>query len=404
MVVEEVKYPAYRWVILFMGWLLFGLVLMNWYAVVPRAHDLIPGLDLTLAQFSLIVTAPTLAAIFLSIPGGILGDRFGIRRVIGLGGAICAVAGIMRMTASNFGAMFFCQLGIGAALALTFPSLPKMVSIAFPPREVGVATGLCLTGMGVGIAAILAIGAAFSTWQQSVLSVGIIMAVVTLLWLIFVRDAPARGKHVAERVRAIESLAYNFKQRNSWLIGIAQFLIMGAFTTITGSLPHMLVHVHEISPAIAGTISSVLIFAMVGGNVVGPVVSDRIGIRKPVFCVAMAVSAICVFFGWLTAINITTWVLFIIGGLSFGSGLSLILTFPVELPEIGQKWAGGCTGIILAMGNAGGFITMPYIFTPVAYTNPTLGYAIIALFIGAAILPMLIVPETGARSKAGSWT
>jgi hypothetical protein len=88
--------------------------------------------------------------------------------------------------------------------------------------------------------------------------------------------------------------------------------------------------------------------------------------------------------------------------LLFGSGLSLILTFPVELSEIGQKWSGGCTGIILAMGNAGGFITMPYIFTPIAQTNPTLGYGIIALFIGATILPMLIVPETGARAKASS--
>jgi len=399
---EEVKYPAYRWVILFMGWLLFGLLLMNWYAVVPRAHDLIPGLDLTLTQFSLIVTAPTLAAIFLSIPGGMLGDRFGIRWVIGLGGAICAVAGVLRITASSFGAMFVCQLGIGLSLALAFPNLPKMVAIWFPPREVGLATGLCLTGMGVGIAAILAIGAAFSTWQQTMLNVGIIISVVTFLWILLVREASARGKHVAERVRVVESLAYNFKQRNTWLISIAQFLIMGAFTTITGSFPHMLVHVHGISPAIAGAISSAIILAMVGGNIIGPAVSDRIGLRKPVFNVAMAVTAICVFFGWLTAMSTTTWILFIIGGLLFGSGLSLILTFPVELSEIGQKWSGGCTGIILAMGNAGGFITMPYIFTPIASTNPTFGYGIIALFIGATILPMLIVPETGTKASASS--
>jgi len=329
-----------------------------------------------------------------------LGDRFGIRWVIGLGGAICAVAGVLRICTSSFGAMFGYQLGIGLALALAFPNLPKMVAIWFPPREVGLATGLCLTGMGVGIAAILAIGAAFSTWQQTMLNVGIIIAVVTLLWVLLVREAPARGMHVAERVRVVESIAYNFKQRNTWLISIAQFLIIGAITTITGSFPHMLVHVHGISPAIAGAISSALIFSMVGGNIIGPAVSDRIGLRKPVFNVAMAASAICVFFGWYAAMSTTTWILFIIGGLLFGSGLSLILTFPVELPEIGQKWAGGCTGIILAMGNAGGFITMPYIFTPIAQTNPTLGYGIIALFIGATILPMLIVPETGARARA----
>jgi nitrate/nitrite transporter NarK len=174
-----------------------------------------------------------------------------------------------------------------------------MVAIWFPPREVGLATGLCLTGMGVSIAAILAIGAAFSTWQQTMLNVGIIISVVTFLWILLFREAPARGRHVAERVRVVESLAYNFKQRNTWLISIAQFLIMGSF-------PHMLVHVHGISPAIAGAKSSAIIFAMVGGNIIGPAVSDRIGLRKPVFNVAMAVTAICVFFGWLTAMSTTT--------------------------------------------------------------------------------------------------
>jgi nitrate/nitrite transporter NarK len=401
---EEVKYPTYRWVILFIGWLILASLMISWFAVVVRAYDLIPGLSLTPAQFGLIVTAPTLAAIFLSIPGGMLGDRFGIKWVVGLTGVICVVAGILRMSASSFGLMFGCQLGIGLAYCVAFSNLPKMVAIWFPPKEVGLATGLFITGMGIGQAGILAFGAAFSTWQQTMLNVGIIMAVVTILWFLFARAAPAVAPagdlHAAGRVGVMESLAYNFKQKNTWLIGIAYFLILGAFTCITGSFPYMLGRVHRISPGVAGAISSTLIFAMLGGHIIGPTVSDRIGLRKPILYVSMVGTAICVFFAWLTAMSTATWIFLIIGGLFLGSGFPIVFTFPVELPGVGPKWAGGCMGIILAIGNVGAFVTMPYIFTPVAETNPTLGYGIMALFLVATILPMLLVPEVGARARA----
>jgi NNP family nitrate/nitrite transporter-like MFS transporter len=200
----------------------------------------------------------------------------------------------------------------------------------------------------------------------------------------------------------MESLTYNLKQKNTWLIGIAQFLFTGAFISITGSFPHMLGHIHKVPPTVAGAISSSLAFAMVGGHIIGPAISDRLGLRKPIFYITMVMTAVCVFFAWLTAMSTATWFLLIAAGLFLGSGIPILMTFPVELPEIGHKWAGGCTGIILAMGSVGGFITMPYIFTPIARTSPTLGYATMAILLGATILPLLAVPETGTRARASA--
>lgn len=403
---EEVKYSNYRWVILCIGWFEFAFVFMSWYAVVPRAHDLIPGLGLTLTQFSLIITAQTLMGIFLSIPGGMLGDRFGARMIIGMGGAICAVAGVLRMNVYSFWAMFGCQLFIGLGVSLALPNIPKIVAMWFPPREVGRATGLWITGNVVGSAVILAIGAAFSTWQQTMLIVGVMMAVGTAFWFLLVRDAPALsttgGVHAVERVRIMESLFYNVKQRNTWLISLVQFLTWGPHIAISGSFPHMLQYVHGISPRMAGAVSSSLIFSMVGGMIIGATVSDRIGLRKPIFYTTIVISGISVFFAWVTAVSIATWILLIISGCFFGAAIPMIFSFPVELPEIGHKWAGGCTGIIVAVGNIGGFLTMPYIFTPVAKINPTFGYGLMALFLVASILPMWFVPEVGMASPRQS--
>lgn len=78
----------------------------------------------------------------LAIPMGLLGDRFGRRRVLGAGYAIvglCGLAGLVIWTKEQ-GAVVFLLAGVGnaAGMVLAIPLLGDLV----PPRRVGAATGI----------------------------------------------------------------------------------------------------------------------------------------------------------------------------------------------------------------------------------------------------------------------
>lgn len=78
----------------------------------------------------------------LAIPMGLLGDRFGRRRVIGAGYAIvgsCGLAGLV-ITTKEQGAVVFLLAGVGnaAGMVLAIPLLSDLV----PPHRVGAAAGI----------------------------------------------------------------------------------------------------------------------------------------------------------------------------------------------------------------------------------------------------------------------
>lgn len=402
---EETKYPRYRWVVLAIAWFCFMTTLWSWYVIPGRVHDLMPSLALTESQFSMLLTAPTLAAVFSCIPGGLLADRYGVRWVVGAGTMLAGIAGIGRVFCTSFGPQFAMMFLIGIGIGFVMPNVPKIVGVWFSPSESGRAVGIVMSGMSAGLAIGVGTAAIFSSWQQAFLITGVITLVMAGLWLALVRSAPtpitatAQSAHAAP-VSIGESLRHSVKQKSIWLLSAAEFLFYIAFVGVTGTLPHMLETVHGVSPEVAGAASSAVLFAGIAGMIIGPMISDRIGLRKPVIGISMAAAAILIFFGWFTAMSIATWVLIIVGGLVLAFGLPLLLTLPLELPEFGQRYAGGATGIMLALGNLGGFISAPYIFVPVAQAaGPTIAY--LACLVPTACIGALLIPitETGRKAK-----
>ena len=84
--------------------------------------------------------------------------------------------------------------------------------------------------------------------------------------------------------------------------------------------------------------------------------------------------------------------------------LAVLLTFPVELPTIGPKFAGGAAGIVLTGEHIGGFLFMPYVFTPIAASSPTTGYLAISIAMVIAAVFMIPLHETGPRTKKSQHT
>jgi MFS family permease len=161
------KYSAYRWVILGLAWLVLLVMVWSWFLIPSLAHRLFPDLKLNQVQFTLIFTAPFLIGILTPILGGALGDRFGIRGIVALAAFIAGLSGIARAYAGDFATMFTIMCFFGISYGIVMPNLPKLVGVWFPPTQMGLASGIYMTGLNIGAACGLLTGPMFSGWPKA---------------------------------------------------------------------------------------------------------------------------------------------------------------------------------------------------------------------------------------------
>ena len=392
------EYSRYRWVVLGVAWLATVSLFITHNIPAGRPHDLIPGLGLSQVQYSLTITGPILGIAVAAMLGGGLADRYGARPIVGIGAILGGLGALFRTFVDSFGPMFGLSIILGIGTALVFSNLPKLVAMWFPPKLVGLATGFYYSGIGVGTATGLAASGAFVTWQQACFITGIAALVAAALWTILGRSAPKTMLGTELSVGLRQSLRHSARVKDIWILFIVLFLSLGAILSYLSSLPVMLQQIHHVPPRTAALFSSVVVYAMVCGQIFLPMLSDRLGLRKPVVMWSMVLGAALVFLTWFSAISLVTWILGALGGFFLGY-LAVLLTFPVELPAIGPGFAGGAAGIVITGEHIGGFLFMPYIFTPIAASNPTNGYLVISVAIATAAIFMIPVHETGTRTR-----
>lgn len=401
MTTGEVRYAGYRWVVLGLAWI--TLICVGWqiFLIPSLGAWLFPDLHLTLAQFVLLFTAPTLVAAITSIPGGALGDRYGIRSMVAFAAILGGVLGLARAFTPSFGGMLTIMILYGITFGFVIPNLPKLVGIWFPPKQMGLASGIYMSGLGIGIALGLMTGPLFGGWKPAFTYVGILMLVVAVLWTLFARSAPKGVKLEMPPVTA--GVAKGLKSKNIWLVSLAGFLFLGGFIALSGNIPHALESVHEIDPRAAGVTASLLTWGFVVGNFVIPMMSDRVGLRKPFLYGSALIAAVCFYFAWALAPGAATSILLFVGGLFFGGVIPILMVLPIELPEIGYQYVGGAAGVVASFLNAGGFF-IPLLLvapiaaagTPAAFNN---AFLVTAIIIAAIALPIIFLRETGAKAR-----
>jgi nitrate/nitrite transporter NarK len=398
---EVERYPKYRWVILGIAWMTLLCLYWSWFLIPSLASRLSPDLGLSHMQYTLIFTAPVLMGIWSAITAGAAADRFGIRRVVSIVVLLGGAGGLARAFAPNFEVMFIMTCLVGIAVYGSMSNLPKLVAIWFPPRQAGLAAGIYTMSIGTGLSLGLFTAPLFPDWQAAFTVVGIITLVVACLWILLARNAPKGVK--IKMPPMISGIKRGAKSRNIWLTCAVYFLFMGMFTTFSGNFPEALELIHNISPATAGAITALLTGGGVLGNLLVPALSDRIGLRKPFIYGAAITIPICLFFAWQLAPSVATWILIALGGFATGSIPPIVLTLPLELPEIGQENVGGATGMIISSLSLGGVIIPLLVISPIMEAGTsqayTVGFLVAALLIAVAIIPTLFLMETGRRGR-----
>ncbi len=141
--------------------------------------------------------------VILQIPGGILLDRWGTRRLAACAVALWSVATAMTGLAFNYVTLFTTRLLLGVGEAPTFPAGIRAVREWAPMRERAWATAIFQSGPAFGTATSAVIVGwilSFAGWRWAFVISGSIGLIWTVAWLAFFRD-PREARWLSEPER-----------------------------------------------------------------------------------------------------------------------------------------------------------------------------------------------------------
>ncbi len=388
----------YRWVVLALSVAMQAVPGgMAWTYVALVAAPLVADFDRGFEAWGPLWSAISLGAMLAALAGGALGDRFGVRRVVGIGGLLMAGALFARSEAQSYAALLAAMGAFGLALGCIGPNLSKAVGLWFPAEELGLANGVALAGNGAGVALGAIATPYWATWaggwRPVTTTIAIVVALLSGLWLLGMRDrvfADAAPGGMADGLRKV------MRVRDIWILTTCYLLFLGGYLGAYGYAPTYFVQEQGLSPERAGLMISMVLWAFVAGAILIPAWSDRLGVRRVVFAPGMVVAGTMVFLsalptGAILAAPLLSW------GLAAGV-VPLLFVAPFEMPRVGPALGGAAVGMALTAGFLGGFI-MPLIGLRLAAHVPLLGFAFWGSCMVAAGLLFLTLRETGPRSR-----
>jgi MFS family permease len=405
----EENASKYRWWILTMACLVNIIVIgLSWMCMPVLFIEISQKTGWSLAKLFASWGMIPLAIVFLNIPAGIIGDKFGTRWVAGIGIIVMGAVGALRGFSDTYTAFMIWMFLFGCTFPLAGVLLPKLLGMYFPSKELGMANGVLLGAYGAGAAFSLTfsgtvISGALGGWQNVLYLYGALSLVVGILWLATVKDkpvdiSPASGHGGG----AIETLLRLVKSPQVLVLCAIYFLFTGGWLGISGAYPSLAIEGRKFSPQAAHFVVSLALIGYVVGCFIIPVLSDKIGLRRPVYCIGLLISGLCMF---LTCVATppAIWVWAFIWGLSAGA-IPLLFAMPMEMPEVGPAVGGSAIGLIMAVGNLGGFLFPVIIAGFSASMNSSSALLWIGLLCGIGgygITGVLIwlVKETGPKAR-----
>jgi MFS family permease len=331
------------------------------------ARDLMETFGVTGAVLGLLSATYFYAYAGFMIPGGMLLEAFGVRRVVAAGGALMGL-GTLAMGAAGGPALLFAgRFGVGLGAAVTFIGTLKIAAAWFPPERFGVLSAVTATVgvLGAFVAsAPLAFLMALAGWRGALWTIGALTLAGSLLCLAVVRDAPAFASAppppaLGGLVRGMGQVLANV---HTWPVFLSFFCLYSAMGNLFLWAVPFLRDVYGLTTSRAATVAAATSIALLVSAPLTGFVSDSVVRRRKAPYVALSVALFGVWMVFLGTLGAAP--LWVVAALFFGVGLfggAFVLTWPigreVNAPELG--------GLAVAVVNLGGFLGAALTQSPV---------------------------------------
>lgn len=293
---SDQRSTRYEFTIVALLIIFWGCVGLNRFGIGMIFPKIVPEFKMQLWQAGLLISGTSITWAFSSWFGGWLSDRYGRRPVLLPAAAFSALMTAAMGLTWSFLSMFVVRdlLGVGDGVGWSVGE--AVVNEESAPQRRGLNQALFTAGytlIGVGVGALIITSLMVHVgWRWVFPIIGVATALVVVALALLMREpqaGPARQKHdwrVAIQLLRDPSMVYLV------IMGCA---VLAWLQLSVGFNVLYLTKVRHFALPQAGSIVSVWGFAGAAGQVVLPLLSDRLG-RRPVICAAALVCAASLYF------------------------------------------------------------------------------------------------------------
>jgi len=304
------------------------------------------------------------AALFTTLLGGMLGDRFGTRRTLAVICLLLGLFGASRGLSEGLGTLTLTVFLTGLMAAAVPMNLHKVCATWFTGKSLARANAVVSGGMAFGFMLGSLISATVLSpwlggWRGVLFLYGGITVLLAIPWALtwvspLETEQRARG---AASPSLWQALAHVARVRDVWILGIALLGVGGAVQGLLGYLP---LYLRDVGWAASRADSALAGFHAISLLAVFPLaaLSDRIGSRVKVLIGASVLTACGV--GLLSIVDgALIWIAVLMAGAVRDGYMSVYMSTVIELDGVGGTYAGTAIGLALTVSRIGTLAAPP---------------------------------------------
>jgi MFS family permease len=313
----------------------------------------------------------------LCIPASYIIDTYGIRKGLGIGGAIAGVSGLVKgLAGGNFTVVLVCQIGLAVSQPFILNAVTALTVRWFPLKERGMAAGFAALAQYLGILLVMIVTPLLITAvydgnvliaatgiDRMLLIYGIATFAAACATIIFMRERPPTppASETVKRHKFSDGIKHIMKQKNMVVLIILFFIGLGIFNAIS-TMIDSICNAKGFTVDQSGLVGGMMLIGGVIGAVILPILSDKFRKRKIflIICIAGMVPGVVGlnFSGGYTAALIFSFALgfFVMSAGPIGFQYAAEVSFPA--PESTSQ------GLILLAGQISGIVFVAGMGTP----------------------------------------
>jgi sugar phosphate permease len=400
---------------------LFLLAFLHRVAPGVMAKDLMQAFGTTGTLLGLLSATYFYSYAGFMLPGGLLIDALGARRVVAAGSAVMGLGTLAMAAAETSSVLFAGRFVIGAGATVTFIGALKVAAAWFPAERFGTISAITATVgvLGSLIAnAPLAALVAWVGWRGAFWVIGAVTLLGAALCLAIVRDSPEGASGTAEPAPGMREVLAGtvsvLRNPHTWPPFLSFFFLYAALGNLMLWVVPFLRDVYGLTMTQAAVYATATPLALlVSGPLTGWVSDTALARRKlPYVVLSVALFALwCVLAATAGALPLAGVFALLFGMGAVGSGF--VLTWPIGREVNPPHLAGSAVAVV----NLGGFVGAALTQGPIgavldarwagmlvggARVYPAEAYraafAVCAGFLAAAVLISVFVKETRGRN------
>jgi len=321
------------------------------------------NLNLSLVSIGTIWGMDPLAGIFVSLPGGLLADRFGVKRTLTLVCILAAIFCALRGFSGNFTSMAATMFLFGLMAAMVPTITFKTTVVWFSGKYLSLANALINVAGYVGSMAATMLSAtvlspALGGWRNVLFVMALPALVLGILWLTAGRE-PEKSEQPGRQAKLPfkQAILHVARLKEVWLLGLIQAAYLGANMGFGGYLP---LYLRDIgwAPARADLAVTLVSAATMIGTIPMVMLANRLKSSKGILLFSVVIQTLALALQPLVKDN-WVFVLLILCSFLRSSALALFNTLLYEVKGVGREYGGTALGMAQAISMAFAFAAPP---------------------------------------------